>query len=282
MESSVLGTMYDVMDASWVAHDRAVCDIVLSKNHVVKTLFDQKKQRFVSLSAASFDTEDTDLLSATLEQMVAKDENFPRRWFVAAPKTMLVPDALYEPKIEQELFENHQVLEEGDILASHPVARIAGRMIFALGDLFTSLLKNSNLKIDSFLPIDAAWLDGLYLNHKTTEATNIHLNLSDGFVSIAVFSKGQMQFYNTFLTITPEEVLYYLMFVSEQLGLNPLQDSYYYSGYIRKGDETAALLGKYVKNLRPEERPAQYSYCMPILDVPGHLFYNSFTTPVCE
>ena len=272
---------YDARDASWKPNDNAVFSITISENHIVEVVFDTEQQRFVSLFAA--ETNSTDKLNLCEERIANLSSSITKRnIFVCVPKTMLIPIALYDKDNRRSFLENQHKIEPGETIADFPVKLIEAQMAFlypeSLNQLKDKILSaNANL-----IPLDAAWLDTLSLSHKNNHEIHFHFNVCDGFISIAVFKEGGLQFYNTFETTTPEEVLYFIMFVSEQLHVNPLTDPYYYSGFLLRTDETYSLLSKYIKLLKPEERPGAYSYSMPVLDIPGSLFFNAFCTPICE
>jgi hypothetical protein len=279
MEEKNLVTLYDAGDATWVPHPKAFCHILISEQHVSKIIFDQAKQRFVSLYAAEFKPDDPELLIPSILSM--KEDQMPTRWFLSVPKTLIVPAVLFEESIQKNLLENHQKIEENEVIASYPVKSIEAELVFAYDNFFSRIEKEANPGI-SFIPADSYWLSAIYLNNKQTRDMHAHVNIADGFISMAIFNGDKLQLYNTYPTITPEEVLYYVMFVSEQLHLNPKKDPYYYSGFIKKGDELMTLLNKYISNLKAEERPSQFHYSLPVVDVPGHLFFQTYCTALCE
>ena len=266
---------YDVRDASWKPNDQSICNIILFENHIVEVIFDMERHRFVSLYSSETNTANKAVIVEdrinNLSPSISK-----RNLFLSVPKTMLIPNALYEKENRKSFLENQHKIESGEAIADFPVKMIEAQMAYLYPDTLNQI---SNLKL---IPLDAAWLDTLSLTHKNNDQVHFHFNISDGFISIAVFKEGVLQFYNTFETETPEEILYFVMFVSEQLHVNPLTDPYHYSGFMLRTDETFNLLSKYIKLLKPEERPAAYSYSMPVLDVPASLFFNAFCTPICE
>jgi hypothetical protein len=270
--------LYNVADASWNPHSKSVCNIILSEKKITKVIFDQVKQRFVSLFAAEFETSDPqekmDLIIS------AAESDLVNRWFISLSKTLIVPSVLYEDNIREKLLDNHQKLEQGDVIDAFPVKRIEAELVFAYNRFFSDLMSKAGIK--QFIPVDALWLDALYLKFKETTGTQAHINVGDGFISLCIFKDGSLQLYNTYPAITPEEVLYYLMFVMEQLHINPKKDHYYFSGFVKKGDDTFSLLNKYIKNLDAEERPVQFNYSLPVVDVPGHQFFQTYCTALCE
>jgi hypothetical protein len=282
MEESGLHVLYDVADASWVPHANTVCNVVLSENHIIKVVFDLKKQRFVRLYAAENQARDTGWIAGHVSDISRDNPEIRKRWFLSVPKTLIVPEVLYDEGKRKELFENHQVLDSGQTLESTRIKRLDAEIIFAVDHLFGKLLQETGSMNGAFQSADGPWLDALFLNHKNRKGMHLHVNISDGFISIAAFKDEGLQFYNTFLTVNSEEVLYYIMFVSEQLHVNPQQDAYFFSGYITKGDQTINMVSKYIREFNPEDRPSQFSYSMPVIGVPGHLFFQSFCTPLCE
>jgi len=274
---------YDARDASWKPGEKAVCNIVIFENHIVEVVFDTERQRFVSLFAAETSGNETDKFSLFSERFSNINPSISKRnIFLSVPKTMLIPNALYEKENRKSYFENQHKIEPGETLGDFPVKMIEAQMAYLYPDSLSHLNDKVSLPNSNLIPLDAAWLEVLSMTHKNIDQVNFHFNISDGFISVAVFKEGGLKFYNTFETATPEEVLYFVMFVSEQLRVNPLTDPYYYSGFILRTDETYNLLSKYIKLLKPEKRPAAFSYSMPVLDIPGYMFFNAFCTPICE
>ncbi len=274
--------IYDVTDASWKPDEKSVCNVIVSSGHVVMTGFDPTKKRFASLFCAELnsDQEKSALIS---DRLVSHFQGIQKiRTFLSIQKTMLIPSALFDRENRQNFLEKQHKPEAGELASDYPVKMIDAQMAFLYPDTLETL-KTSGLSAgQQWIPLDAAWLDGLYLGYKNNDEIHFHVNINDGFISVAVFKDGSLQFYNTFETTNAEEVLYFVMFVSEQLHVNPLRDSYYYSGFMKKNDEIFTLLSKYIKTLKPEERPGIYNYSMPVVDVPGYMFFNAYCTPICE
>ncbi len=49
------------------------------------------------------------------------------------------------------------------------------------------------------------------------------MNIGDGFIELAAKEKNELVFYNVFNFENNEDILYYLLFMMEQIQLNPLQ-----------------------------------------------------------
>src|SRR5665213_129894 len=225
--------LYDLSDASWQPDERAICNIIFSECHIVKTVFDTAKQRFVSLYAISVENENTENYTVIGENILNDASGIRQNCFVSVLKTLLVPNALFDERNIKSLFENQHHLEPGEDLLTCSLKMIEARMIFACAEPYINFQKRTS---SSLFPVDAAWLDNLYVKHKTQEGIHLHCNISDGFIGIAVFKDGALRFYNTFETANAEEILYFVMFVSEQIGINPQKDQYHYSGYMYIGD----------------------------------------------
>ena len=96
-----------------------------------------------------------------------------------------------------------------------------------------------------------------------------------------IFEKKQLVYSNAFHFRAPEDFLYYVIFVMEQLNLNPEEVPVTLLGDISTKTPHFDLIFKYIRNvdfaLRNES--AQYSYVFD--DVPGHSFYTLLNPVLC-
>ena len=76
-----------------------------------------------------------------------------------------------------------------------------------------------------------------------------YVHLAEGQMDMTVFSGKKMQYFNSFSAGTGEDIMYYLLFAIEQLGLDPATIKLRFLGEIEAGDATYDLAARYIENI---------------------------------
>jgi hypothetical protein len=112
----------------------------------------------------------------------------------------------------------------------------------------------------------------------TTKLSMEHLSLlaviHDACVELSVKDGNTLLFYNCFETQSHEDVLYYTMYVSEQLGLQATIHPFYVAINTKTNDELLLLLGKYIKNLHLVTSSFGDDVASPFASLPLHYFFT--------
>ena len=95
------------------------------------------------------------------------------------------------------------------------------------------------------------------------------------------YAEGALQFYNTFSFTTAEDLIYYVMFVMEQLSLNSEKIEIDLYGEVEEDSNIYDLLSQYIRNVKFGDRSELTKYT-DILDVvPKHFYFNLFQQYMC-
>ncbi|CAL2092009.1 DUF3822 family protein [Tenacibaculum sp. 190524A05c] len=92
-------------------------------------------------------------------------------------------------------------------------------------------------------------LEQLITNHNASIEDTMYVNVSHKYLDIVVFKKDQLRLYNSFQYNSKEDFLYYILFVSEQLELDPSEFQLVFSGNITKDFTNFTLTEEYIKNV---------------------------------
>jgi hypothetical protein len=265
--------LHSAIDASWEEDDAFQCflNILISGNHCVGTVFDKSQQRFVLLKSFYSASGPEEFAS---EEWIRENfglEGIPKKIFGSGFKTLLVPDALYKEESGHSLLALNHALAAGEAVKTEHLRNVGAQMLYTSREGATPDAGHSS----------AAWLECLSLQYKNDETDHIHIDFEGDKIDVAFFRKGSLHLFNSFLCTTDEDRLYYPLFISEQLRINPKKDRYYLSGFIEKNSSVHELFSKYIKNLRFQERPSQFRYSLPIMALPEHLYYKTFCSAIC-
>ena len=86
----------------------------------------------------------------------------------------------------------------------------------------------------------------LKLEKNATKA-KMYVNVASDHFDIVVTENGLLKLYNTFEYETKEDFIYYILFTSEQLGLNPEKFEMIFTGDVDSKSELYAIAFKYVR-----------------------------------
>jgi hypothetical protein len=192
----------------------------------------------------------------------------------------LVPEELYESEKKEGLFTMGNKLMDSDRLFVNHLPNLKAFLISAWSAAsaydFELLFHGASIYHQA-----VPWLESLSLLHRNSNGKNFHINIFEDGILISVFKDRNLQLFNTFPCSSPEDMLYFVLFVSEQLEINPHRDQYWLSGNIKREDETHKLFSKYINELDFMRRPEQYQYSLTLNTLPEHQYFITYSSPLC-
>lgn len=261
-----------------------VLNVLIDGAHCTAALFDTKKQRFVYLKTIK--AENSKILQLLSPEFINTnffpvEKNIQLNIFLPGMKMVLVPEAIYDSAQKENFFKlSYQLDTENEEIKTDQLKRIGAQLLYTFDKKQFTTLKSHFPEAD-FYHNASPWLENLSMQYKNEQDDHIHIDFTEEGIQVAAFREGVLQICNSFLCQTAEDKLYFVMFVSEQLRLNPKKDAYYLSGNILRNSDDHQLFKKYIANLKLQERPSYYNYSLPLNSLPEHFFYKAFSTPVC-
>ncbi|MDG2193517.1 MAG: DUF3822 family protein, partial [Polaribacter sp.] len=92
-------------------------------------------------------------------------------------------------------------------------------------------------------------IDKLILHTKNNAAKQFFVNVSKHHIDIVVIENSKLLFYNTFSFATKEDFIYYILFTTEQLQLNPEELLVRFMGEIKFDSELYTTAYQYIRNV---------------------------------
>ena len=108
----------------------------------------------------------------------------------------------------------------------------------------------------SYFHFTTTFLERVLQNEKTGNAIKIYAHLHGHQVDVIVTSGKKLLLCNSFNYSTPEDLTYYILFVAEQLDLNPELFELKLSGNISEEDPYFELLYTYIRHVKLETNQA--------------------------
>ncbi len=199
-------------------------------------------------------------------------------------KSTLIPEALFNEEEKCSIFDFNVAggpYETADIHHDYLKSTNA-YVIYHLPSTLAEVIKKyfSTAMVCHF---STAIIQSLFLKFRNTDSANqLFVNTGASHIDILQIKNKKLDYYNSFLYNTAEDFMYYLIFVVEQLNLNPESVDLVMMGEIEKHSALADLVNKYIRNVRFIERNSDFRYSFIFDQLPGHYYYNLFSSSLCE
>jgi len=103
-------------------------------------------------------------------------------------------------------------------------------------------------------------IENLLLIEKNSESIKVYANIDSDHFEIIIIKNGKLLIYNTFEYTTKEDFIYYLLFTTEQLELNPETLQLVLLGNIDKDSELFETAYNYIRHVSFGNRHDSYKY----------------------
>jgi len=92
-------------------------------------------------------------------------------------------------------------------------------------------------------------INSLLTQQKNSDKTNVFVNINENFFDLVIIKKGKLILGNTYRYESKEDFLYYLLFATEQIQLNPEEFMLVFLGDINKENECFKIANHYIRNI---------------------------------
>ena len=124
-------------------------------------------------------------------------------------------------------------------------------------------------------------IESLLHQFKLQENATIYISVQNKYFEMLVLEGRKLKFFNSYRYHTAEDLIYYLLFACEQLGLNPDQIPLVITGEIEEESEVYKLIYKYIRNISFVSRNPNYQYSFVFDSVPKHYYYKLLNLHLC-
>jgi hypothetical protein len=128
----------------------------------------------------------------------------------------------------------------------------------------------------------AVFVKGIMRKHSNLIARQVFINIHSGFFEITVIQGLRLLYLNTFKYSAPSDVLYYVIFVLEQLGFVPSEEKVTLMGEITESSLIYTQLKMYCESLQFAEKPDELKFGEAFTNVAMHNYFILLNIPLCE
>jgi hypothetical protein len=128
----------------------------------------------------------------------------------------------------------------------------------------------------------SALIEGAIHQSERQGPRRLFLSVGPQELSIVVIRDKQPEFCNVFAFSTPEDFIYYVILVMQELNLNPDEDLVTVWGDLMHDSVLFNVLRKYIRYVRFGNRPYDLGYSYRLNDVFEYRYFELFSLHLCE
>jgi len=220
-----------------------------------------------------------------ISDILATDDHFKNRYrkvniLVPSGKFTLVPAPLYDPERIEDYFRYNHLRDESSAIISNRITMPDAFIIFSLPAPLKTMLGSSFP--DTQLSIHLRPL----LRHIAYRSRNpggryIHAHLEKSFFNLVIFDQSTLKLCNTFNYRNTSDILYHVMNVFRQMGIDQ-EETLYFSGNIGRHDDLIPEFSSYVRDIKLAEPEGNFTFSYVFSESVLHRFLNLFSIVNCE
>lgn len=128
----------------------------------------------------------------------------------------------------------------------------------------------------------SAFIEGILYNSKNMSEKELFVHVEKNYLTIVVKNDSGLEFCNSFYFSTTEDFLYFVMFVYNQLQLNPDKNPLTIFGEITPDSPVYKKLHKYIRHIKFGNKPSSIRFCYKFDEVFDHRFFDLYSMHFCE
>jgi hypothetical protein len=128
----------------------------------------------------------------------------------------------------------------------------------------------------------SSFIEGLMIDKAVQEERSVFIVSEKNLITVLVKKNKRLEFCNSFSYVTPEDFIYFVMFVYDQLKLNPETTPVTIWGEVTPDSAIYSKLYKYIRYIHFGNKPSSLSFGYQFDEVFDHKFYDLYTMHFCE
>jgi hypothetical protein len=251
-------------------------------------IIDPQSNRYLGIVAYEFQyATGLHMLSQALDELIRDDEllRLPYesvRIIFETHKSTLVPHAFFDPENLTSHLKLHHQIDHDEIVRSDNLPMLEARNIWLIPESVRKVLgvyfpmaavhNHASVLIESLLA----------LSKNRDEGNAVFVYVRKNMFDIVVLNGNKLLFFNSFRYQAKEDFIYFLIYVLEQLELNPEMVRLTFLGEILRLSSIYDVAHKYVRHVGFGKRPEDFKFSYVFDDIPEHFYFNLLNHFRCE
>ncbi len=192
-------------------------------------------------------------------------------------RSTMLPAALFDKEQLKSYFEFNHPLKELDELHYNYLSRLDAYLIFPIYHEISNLYLQSWVNAGFFHPVSILAEEAL----GQRDGVVVSIQFSGNHFDILATEGQSLKLHNSFSYRSDEDLLYFILFIFDKLGLEQAETPVLLSGNIDKFKDTPAFLKPYFKKLIFRPAPSGFRYPPAFDRIQEHIYLNVFKVYHC-
>ncbi len=255
----------------------------ISTSEFYFTVFDSVSKKYIAFESYEFDSSYNYDLLADLFSVVESQSSLTSLKYktvscsIVNELATLVPNALYEEDRKKLYLKFNTQLQGNEFILVDNIETIDSKNIFALPLSIKIKIDNLFSRVN-YHHYSSSLIHDVTSQNKNVDSAKLYINVEKNHFEILFLNKQKLNFYNSFKYTSAEDYIYYLLFVIEQLSLNPEHIELFLLGRIEKNDAIYSITYKYIKNVKFGSKTNSNDYCYQLQTLPKHSYFTIFSS----
>ena len=249
-------------------------------------VLDPVRNKYIALIHQNFDKElEFDNLLDKIEEYLNKNDILNNQFksvklIWVSNKNILIPSVLFSDQNLKKYFEFNQSLNDLDEIHFKELKYSETYSVYTIPNQIANIFINkySNIK---FYNQQIPFLNHtLFKYHSETSKVFIHVN--DDFFDLAITKNGKLLLYNNFIYKNELDMIYYIMYAFDRFKFNTETTELILSGIISKESSAYIKIKDFIRQIKFDKLPDDFSYSYTFNEIPHHTYTNLFNLNHCE
>lgn len=283
---------HQIQDEAFTLEQAPQCHLYLSLSQkaIRLAVADTARNKFVVLEDYELITVFTPLQVAEQLRLIAQDNPLlqEQRWGMVRASVSnlhftLVPETLYDPKHQQDYLRLHTDLNPlQDMVFAYRQSSLEAMNIFAMDAGLYQALQDLFPEQLQVLHQTSVLLQSVLHQSPRTNLRQMFCFVERNFVTLLVVGPSGLEFCNVFQYLSPEDFIYYVVFVMQEQKMNPEQETLIIWGDITLDSSLFNILQKYIRQVKLGKKPADIEYSYKFHDLFEHRYFELYSMHLCE
>jgi len=220
------------------------------------------------------DTSQLNLLEVIFEQNSYLSNPFKKVSVSIVNNTYtFVPSPLFEASSAKEYLQINCKFSEKEEVIYTSMKNMNAYCVFAIDKKLKSFF-NYQFSEVKYLHHSMVLCDALLNNFKNIEQQSVIINIRYNDFDTVIIKNKKVELINTFSYTNADDLLFYLLYVFEQLSINPDKQEVLVCGDLQKNSLIYEKLVKYIRYVNFMNRNSSVEYSYKFNEVPHHFYYT--------
>lgn len=278
---SKIKSHFELVDESFElkAIDQLCLTAQISEYSFSFSVIDWSNSKQLLLKDYQLDEQKKDIKLLTFLEAIFEQNNFLSKPFkkislgISNNLYTFVPAPFFESNLAKNYLQLNCKLSENDEILFAGMKNMSAYCIFAIDKKIKSFFDYQFTEV-KYLHQTMILNDAILNNFKNKETQTVLINIRKNDFDTIVIKNKQTELVNTFPFTNADDFLFYLLYVLEQLSINPDKQEVLISGELLKNSSIYERLIKYIRNINFINRNKNIDYSYKFNEVPEHFYYS--------